>query len=170
MFNFALDQYSFIVGFLAASIFWFLAARARPLWDEMRSSLKEQREVAQTRKSSSVEENHRRNTLRRAQGMHLAAPLFALDEIIQEPLLLIPPPPVEPGSPPRFEDVVSQTIPYLPTWPEIAGVYLPQTLTVVEALAGNSNIAIIGQPGIGKTVLGTYLVAQRACIRRTVRT
>ena len=152
MFNFALDQYSFIVGFLAASIFWFLAARARPLWDEMRSSLKEQREVAQTRKSTSVEENHRRNTLRRAQGMHLAAPLFALDEIIQEPLLLIPPPPVEPGSPPRFEDVVSQTIPYLPTWPEIAGVYLPQTLTVVEALAGNSNIAIIGQPGIGKTV------------------
>ncbi|NOH02407.1 MAG: hypothetical protein HND47_10880 [Chloroflexi bacterium] len=52
--------------------------------------------------TNTVEENHRRATLRRAQGMHLAAPLFALDEIILEPLLLAPPPKVEPGTPPKF--------------------------------------------------------------------
>ncbi len=162
MFNFALEPFSFIVGFLTASLFWFLASRARPLWDEMRSGLREQREVAQTRKSTTVEENHRRNTLRRAQGMHLAAPLFALDEIIQEPLLLTPPPAVEPGTSPKFEDAVSQTIPYLPTWPEIAAVYLPQTLTVAEALSGNSNIVIIGQPGVGKTVALAHLASLAA--------
>lgn len=162
MFNFALEPFSFIVGVLAASLFWFLAGRAGPLWEEMRSGFKEQREVAQTRKSTSVEENHRRNTLRRAQGMHLAAPLFALDEIIQEPLLLIPPPTVEPGASPKFEDVVSQTIPYLPTWPEIAGVYVPQTLTVTEALSGDSNIVLIGQPGVGKTVALAHIASLAA--------
>ena len=49
----------------------------------MRQNLDQQRESSQMRRTSSLEENHRRITLRRAQGMHLAAPLFALDEILQ---------------------------------------------------------------------------------------
>jgi HEAT repeat protein len=159
MFSFALDPFSFIVGFLTASLFWFIVTRARPLWDEMRTGMKENREVVQSRRTSSVEENHRRLTLRRAQAMHLAAPLFALDEILLEPLLIIPPPAVEPGSPPKFEDVISQSIPYLPTWPEIAAVYTPQTLTVAQMLGGNSNIIIIGQPGAGKTVALAHLAS-----------
>jgi HEAT repeat protein len=159
MFSFALEPFSFIVGFLTASLFWFLLARARPLWNEMRSGAKQKREVSQSRKTTSIEENHRRTTLRRAQAMHLAAPLFALDEIIQEPLLIAAPPIVEPGTPPKFEDVISQTIPYLPLWPEIAAVYTPQTLTMNQALGGNSNIVIIGQPGVGKTVALAHLAS-----------
>ncbi|MBC7878579.1 MAG: HEAT repeat domain-containing protein [Anaerolineales bacterium] len=153
---------SFIVGFLVGSAFWWLATRARPLWAEMRANFKEQREVAQTRKTSTVEENHRRLTLRRAQGMHLAAQLFALDEIIQEPFLLAPPQTVEPGAQPKFEDVVSQTLPYLPTWPEIAAVYRAPTLTFSQALSGNTNIVIIGQPGVGKTVSLAHLASLAA--------
>lgn len=153
------DPFSFFAGFIAASIFWWLATRARPLWDEIRTGWKEQQEVAQSRKTNTVEENHRRNTLRRAQGMHLAAPLFALDEILQTPLVLAPQPIVEPGTPPAFEDVISQTVPYLPTWPEIAAAFGTQALTLPQALAGNSNIVIIGQPGIGKTVALAHLAS-----------
>ena len=112
MLNFALEPFSFIVGFVAATIFWWLASRARPLWKEIRAGLEEQREAAQARKSNTTEENHRRITLRRAQGMHLAAPLFALDEILQEPRLLLPPPTVIPGVPSQFEDIITQTVPY----------------------------------------------------------
>jgi HEAT repeat protein len=162
MFNFALDTFSFIVGFITASIFWFIIGRARPLWDEMRAGAKENREVAQSRRTSSIEENHRRLTLRRAQGMHLAAPLFALDEILQEPLVMSPPPAVEPGTPPKFEDVISQTVPYLPAWPEIAAMYCPQTLNVAQMLGGNSNIIIVGQPGTGKTVALAHLASLAA--------
>ncbi|MDO8752620.1 MAG: HEAT repeat domain-containing protein [Anaerolineales bacterium] len=162
MFQSFIDPFSFFLGFIGASIFWLLASRARQLWDEVRTGWAEQRETAQTRKTSSVEENHRRITLRRAQGMHLAAQLFALDEIIQEPLLIAPPPRVEPGAPPIFEDIISQTLPYLPTWPELAAVYHPQTLTLSQALAGNSNIVIIGQPGMGKTVALAYLASLAA--------
>ncbi len=162
MFRFAIDPFSFFVGFLTASVFWWLVTRGRPLWDELRANIKEQREVAQSRKTSSVEENHRRVTLRRAQGMHLAAPLFALDEILQEPLLIAPPQIVEPGKPLKFEDVISQTLPYLHTWPEIAAAYHAQTLTLPQALSGNANIVIIGQPGVGKTVALAHLASLAA--------
>jgi len=162
MFRFAIDPFSFFIGFAVASIFWWLAARARPLWAELSAGLKEQQEAAHTRKTSTVEENHRRITLRRAQGMHLAAPLFALDEIILEPLLLAPPQIVQPGEAPLFEDVISQTLPYLPAWPEIAAAYNAPALTLPQALAGNTNIVIIGQPGVGKTVSLAHLASLAA--------
>ncbi|MFN8382335.1 MAG: HEAT repeat domain-containing protein [Anaerolineales bacterium] len=165
MFQIEIYPFSFFLGFISATIFWILITRARPLWDEMRANFKEQREAAESRKTNSVEENHRRITLRRAQGMHLAAQLFALDEIIQEPMVIAPLQNVEPGMPPKFEDVISQTLPYLPAWPEIAAVYQPQTLTLIQALGGNANVAIIGQPGVGKTVALAHvasLVANRS--------
>ncbi len=162
MSRFAIDPYSFFAGFLAASIFWWLVARARPMWAEFVAGVKEQREEAKVRRTSAVEENHRRITLRRAQGMHLAAPLFALDEILQEPLLIAPPQIVEPGTPPKFEDIVSQTLPYLPSWPEIAAAYYAQTITLPQALSGNTNLVIIGQPGVGKTVALAHLASLAA--------
>ncbi|MBL8050622.1 MAG: HEAT repeat domain-containing protein [Anaerolineales bacterium] len=161
-FLFALDPISFLIGFISATIFWFVVSRARPLIEELRENMKARREEAQARKTTSIEENHRRATLRRAQGMHLAAQLFALDEILQEPFLLAPPQRVEPGIPPKFEDIVTQTLPYLHTWPEIAAVYHPQTLTLPQAISGNVNLAIIGQPGSGKTVALAHLASLAA--------
>ena len=122
----AFDPISFAIGLLAASAFWWLVARARPLLREIRDSIRERNEAAQTRRAGSVEENHRRVTLRRAQGMHLAASLFALDEILQEPRLMMPPPTVVPGTTAAPEDTVTQTLPYLPTWPELAAMYNAQ--------------------------------------------
>ncbi|MBL8101741.1 MAG: HEAT repeat domain-containing protein [Anaerolineales bacterium] len=162
MFQIEVHPFSFLLGFASATIFWLLLTRARPLWNEMRANLKEQREAAESRKTNTVEENHRRITLRRAQGMHLAAQLFALDEIIQEPLVIAPLQNAEPGMPPKFEDVITQTLPSLPAWPEIAAVYQPQMLTLSEALAGNANIAIVGQPGVGKTVSLAHLASLAA--------
>lgn len=162
MFQFAVDPFSFFVGFIASSIFWWLVSRASPLWKELREGLKEQREASQSRKTSAVEENHRRITLRRAQGMHLAAPLFALDEILQEPLAMAPPPLVEPDVAGGFEDTISQTLPYLPAWPEIGAAYNVQTLSMPEALAGNANLVLVGQPGTGKTVALAHIASLAA--------
>jgi hypothetical protein len=162
MFRFAIDPLSFFIGFVTASVFWWLVTQSRPLIQEFRANLKEKNELAHARKTSSVEENHRRTTLRRAQGMHLAAPLFALDEIIQEPLLITPPQITEPGTPQLLEDVISQTLPYLPAWPEIAAAYHAPTLTLPQALFGNANIVIIGQPGTGKTSALAHLASLAA--------
>jgi len=161
-FPFPIDPLSFLIGLLIASAIWWAVTRARPLWKEVRENWTERRESAQLRRTSSVEENHRRITLRRAQGMHLAAPLFALDEILVEPLLMAPPQTVEPGGTPAMEDVVSQTLPYLPAWPELAAAYRPAAMTLDQALSGGSNVVLIGQPGIGKTVALAHLASLAA--------
>ena len=91
--------------------------------------------------------------------MHLAAPLFALDEIIQEPRVMAPLPQIEPGGSIAAEDAVTQTLPYMPGWPELAAIYNAPTLTIPQALSGGSNLVLIGQPGVGKTVALAYLAS-----------
>lgn len=159
---FYVDPLSFGIGFLTASLFWLLIGRMRPAFREWREGLAARREEAQARRSAGIEEDHRRVTLRRAQGMHLAAPLFALDEILIPPLLMAPPPRVEPGGAPFPEDIVTQTLPYLPAWPELACLYGAPTLTLPQALSGGSNIVILGMDGLGKTVALAHLATLSA--------
>lgn len=85
-----MDPISFVIGFVSGVLFTWLLSRVRPLLSQIRASAKERREAAQVRRTSGLEDNHRRITLRRAQGMHLAASLFSLDDILQEPRLIAP--------------------------------------------------------------------------------
>jgi HEAT repeat protein len=152
-------------GFILGLIFSWVMGRVRPLLDEIRQNLKAQREAAQTRRTSGLEDNLRRITLRRAQGMHLAASLFSLDEILQEPRLLAPPPRVEPGVTGLQEDVISMTLPYMPTWPEVAAIYRAPTFGLTEAISGGSNIVITGWAGTGKTVALAHLASLAANLK-----
>ena len=163
--RFLLDPLSFGVGFVVGIAFAWLLSRIRPLWAQWREGLKEQRAAAKVRRTTGLEDNHRRITLRRAQGMHLAASLFSLDEILQEPCLIAPPARVEPGVIPIQEDIISQTLPYMPAWPELAAIYRASTMSVSEALAGGSNIVIMGAAGTGKTVALAHLASQAANLR-----
>jgi HEAT repeat protein len=153
---------SFAIGFVAGVLFTWLLSRARPLLTQIRENAKEQRQAAQTRRTSGLEDNHRRITLRRAQGMHLASSLFSLDEILQEPRLIAPPARVEPGVVGIQEDIISQTLPYMPAWPELAAIYRAPTIGVAEAIAGGSNIVIVGAAGMGKTVALAHLASMAA--------
>jgi hypothetical protein len=159
------DPFSFFFGFAVGVLFVWLLSRARPLFTQVRESAKEQREVARTRRSSGVENNFRRITLRRAQGMHLASSLFSLDGILQEPRLIAPPARVEPGVIGIQEDIISQTLPYMPAWPELAAVYRAPTIGVAEAIAGRANIVIVGGAGTGKTVALAHLASLAANLR-----
>jgi len=163
--DFKLYPFSLIVGFALGIVFYWLMGRVRPLLAQMRQNVKEQREVAQTRRTSGLEDNFRRLTLRRAQGMHLAASLFSLDEILQEPRLLAPPVQVEPGVTALQDDVISMTLPYLPMWPEVAAIYRAPTLSLPEALSGGANIVITGWAGTGKTVALAHLASEAANLK-----
>ena len=104
----------------------------------------------------------KQNVLIQAQGLHLAAPLFSLDEIIEPPQLLAPPPRVEPGLSLFADDIVETTVPYLPAWPELAAIYKAPTISFSEALSGNSDIVLVGQTGMGKTVALASLASRLA--------
>ncbi len=157
-----IDAISFIVGFFSATMFWWLMGRMGPLWKEMREGMKRNREEAKARRSTSVEENFRRTTLRRAQGMHLAAPLFALDEIAEPALLIAPPVRVEPDGALFTEDIVARTVPFLPAWPELSAIYGAATISLPKALSGGSHLVLTGQAGSGKTVCLAMLASQLA--------
>src|SRR5215216_4728478 len=160
-----MDFISFVIGFVSGVLFTWLISRVRPLLAQIRENARERREAAQVRRTSGLEDNHRRITLRRAQGMHLASSLFSLDEILQEPRLLAPPARVEPGVVPIQEDVISQTLPYMPAFPELAAIYRAPTLSLVEAMAGGSNIVIVGAAGTGKTVTLAHLASMAANLK-----
>src|SRR5215207_6267411 len=159
---FRLEFIYFAAGFAAGILFTWLLARVRPLLTQVHENAKDQREAAKLRRTSGLEDNHRRITLRRAQGMHLAASLFSLDEILQDPRLIAPPARVEPGVVGIPEDIISQTLPYMPAWPELAAIYRAPTIGVVEAIAGGSNIVITGAAGTGKTVALAHLASMAA--------
>src|ERR671922_1102241 len=145
-----MEPVSFVIGFATGVLFTWLVSRVRPLLAQIRENARERREAAQVRRTSGLEDNHRRITLRRAQGMHLAASLFSLDDILQEPRLMAPPARVEPGVVSIQEDIISQTLPYMPAWPELAAIYRAPTVGVAEAIAGGSNIVIVCAAGEGK--------------------
>jgi hypothetical protein len=159
-----IDFFSFFLGVILTSLIWWLVSLLRPAFQHLRSSTQarkvKKKELAST--SSSVEERYRQNVLVYAQGLHLSAPLFSLDEIIEPPLLLAPPPRIEPDMPLMSEDIVAATIPYLPSWPELAAAYQAPTLTLAQALSGNSDIVLTGQTGMGKTVTLAYLASRLA--------
>ncbi len=161
-----LDELSVFIGFAFGILVYWLAGRVRPLLDQMRQNAKEQREATQIKRTSGLEDNHRRLTLRRAQGMHLASSLFSLDEILQEPRLLAPPVQVEPGVAGIQEDVISQTLPYMPMWPELASTYHAPTLGLIEVVTGGgSNVVIVGMAGAGKTVALANLASLAANLK-----
>jgi len=157
-----LDPLSFGIGFVVGILFTWLLGRIRPLLLQWRETTKEQREVAKARRTSGLEDNLRRLTLRRAQGMHLAASLFSLDEILQEPRLIAPPARVEPGVIGIPEDIISQTLPYMPAFPELATIYRASTLGLVEAVEGGAHLVIVGAAGTGKTVTLAHLASLAA--------
>jgi len=157
-----LDRLSFWLGFLAGSLIWWLLGRFRPFISQLIARLKTQAQSARQELQTSTEVRLNNDTIRYAQQLHLAAPLFSLDEIAIPPRLIAPPPPIEPGLSPPGLDITEYTLPYMPDWPEFASIYGAPTLSLVEALQEDVNIAIIGEPGSGKTVALATLAIQMA--------
>jgi HEAT repeat protein len=153
---------AFSIGLILGITLTLLFQRALPLFKQIRQNAKVKNEEARVRRTSGLEDNHRRLTLRRAQGMHLAAQLFSLNELLQEPKLLAPPVQVEPGATGVQEDVISQTLPYMPDWPELAAIYRASTLNLTEAVTGDGNVVIVGAAGTGKTVALAHLASLAA--------
>ena len=159
-----IDRISFWIGAAFATAFWWVLAALRPLFQQAIQSLKarrkERKEKART--ASAIEERYRQMILQQAQGYHLAAPLFSLDEILIPPRLLLPPTHATPGAPALAEDIVSLALPYTPDWPELAAIYNAPTLSIPQALAGGINLVVMGRPGYGKTVALAYLASLAA--------
>ena len=160
--NLNIESLSFWVGFVAATIFWWLLGRLRPYaksaWVGLIASVQAARQGLQ----SGAEQRLRANTLKLVQSLHLASPLFALDEILIPPRLMAPPVTIIPNEEPPLDYVTQNLIPYMPDFPELAGTYNGHTIPVLDALKGGANLIITGNLGSGKTTALAYLASSMA--------
>ena len=159
-----LDNFSFWLGVVLTSLVWWVISMLRPAFQQIRANarLKQAEKKEKAHALNAVEERYRQSLLLHAQGLHLAAPLFSLDEVLEPSRLLAPPPRVEPGEPIYSEDLVETTVPFLPAWPELAAIYKAPTISLSEALSGNTDIILVGQTGMGKTVALASLASRLA--------
>ena len=160
--NLGLERFSFWWGFLAGSLFWWLLTRLRPWLPEIWESLRARLSAARQGITVNPEERYRRDVLRLAQRSHLAAVFFSLDEIIIPPRLLAPPPPIQPGVEQHESLIFNTVLPYLPDCPELGAAYHAPHFSLVQALQGGANLALVGKPGLGKSVALAHLASTLA--------
>ncbi len=160
--GFSINPTSFWIGFVAGAIFWWIITRLRVLLPQFRDYLKKQIQELRRRLTASTEVRLCNDTVKMVQNLHLAAPLFGLDELIIAPSILVSPPILESEN--AAGDIVTATIPYLPDWPELAATFNAPTFTLPDLLDGGANLILMGHPGMGKTVALAHfasLVARR---------
>lgn len=158
--NFHWDRISFLLGLLAASIFWWLLGKLKYWAPFIKKYLHLLKEHSQRRRLAGISYDLRKNTLNRAQTSHLIKNLCKLDDILIPPKLIAPPPYIEPGKTPLPMTETDQSIPYLPDWPELSSNFKVSHLTLAQALGNGANIVIVGHPGTGKTVALAHLASQ----------
>ncbi len=156
-----IDSFSFILGFAAAAglvllFFWF----RRPLADG-RQVLSDRLRGLRESLTSGTERSLREDVLRFAQTAHLAGSLFALNEILLPPRLLVPDPGLDPTVTPS-EDDLTAVIPVIPEWPDLAAIYRAPTISVDDAFVGSGSVVVLGGPGSGKTTLLAHLASRAA--------
>ncbi len=151
------DKISFWLGFLAASLFWWIVIRLWRQFPQVKDQLKNRFTNLRARQVAGIDGALRREVLKRAQRNHLASPLFSLDEILVVPRLLAPPPQVDPDNPDPFGSFRPPIIPNLPYVPQFSAQYDGDSLSLVRTIRSGVDLAIIGHPGAGKTTALAYL-------------
>lgn len=122
--------------------------------------MRQNSQTARQSRSTTDETRLGNDTLRYIQRLHLASPLFSLDELVVTPRVLAPPVPPIAYEPPASEDITDWALPHLTDWPELASHYGGPTLSLIEALQGGVNLVVTGQAGSGKTVALAHLTSQ----------
>lgn len=150
---------TFIFGFVAGLLLGWVISEFRRLFPRLRESAKSSASSRQRSHDVTYEASWRERMRFYVQSLHVAAPLFALDEIAVMPRLLAPQPYTVPGSQGGVEDLTSTIIPLLYDFPELGSIYNAPSLSLPEALTGGADLALVGEPGCGKTFALAYLAS-----------
>lgn len=160
--TYELDRTSFWVGFITGILFFWILNQVRSLLPRLLRSLQRQFQSLRESLTTGLENRLRNEILSYAQGSHLASVFFPLDEVLIPPKILAPPLSAEVNTDFSYDDITTESIPYMPDWPEMGSFYGSPRLSLAEALQGGSNLLLMGRPGYGKTVALAHLASQLA--------
>lgn len=150
---------TFIIGFIAGLLLGWVISEFRRLFPRLRESVQASTSARQRVHDVTYEASWRERVRLHVQSLHVASPLFALDEIAIPPRVLAAAPHNAPGSPGGAEDLSSNIIPMLYDFPELGSIYNTPSITISEALSDGADIVLVGEPGCGKTFALSYLAS-----------
>jgi len=149
--NFNFDLISLLIGAIGASMIWLLVGGITRAGRLMKSTYKESKTTVNTKKQQNIQDAYFQMVFNKAQRHHLAYELFALEEILVEPRVLVPPPNIDPTNPVFPESLISNIVPLPLEFPEILSQYPIPTFSLPEAIQNGGNYVLIGQAGWGKS-------------------
>jgi HEAT repeat protein len=160
LFSFEIDRLSFWIGFFAGILFLWVINRIRAWLPELRDYINKSTTHARVQRLSGIDGDWRRVVYQQCQKAHITRDLFSLEEVIFPPKLIAPPPaPAVDLDEIRLTTIAEKAIPYTPDWPELSAQFSTPKITLAEAMQNKVKIAVIGKPGIGKTVSLAYLAS-----------
>jgi len=161
--NFQLEKISFFLGFLSATILWFVISKFKIWIPDIKSYTQKVIKNLKSQHTSGIQNAIKNEAYSRAQSNHVAKSLCFLDEIIIEPLLLAQPKTNQEDENIYFESEIASTVPFTPDFPLLSRNFNVPRISITEAGQKNADLVICGKPGSGKTVALAYLVT---CLAR----
>ena len=147
-----LDYISFWAGIIIAIILIILFFRFRSRLFAFVKTTYAQLHALQGKITVSSGSNYLRILHLFVQTKHITSSLFPLEKVVIPPKCIASPPAITPGEVTYDPSLLQQTLGYDPALPELAIEYNAPTLTLLEALTKGANLALLGYPGMGKTV------------------
>ena len=132
--NFQLERISFFIGFLSATILWFLISKLKIWIPDIKPYLQKIVKNLKSQQSAGIQNAVLTEAYTRAQSNHLAKSLFFLDEIMVEPFLLVQPATVQEKENIIFESEIAQTVPFIPDQPHLTRNFNVPKLAITEAI------------------------------------
>jgi HEAT repeat protein len=145
------DSISFWTGFLLAAFLGYLLYRLRTRISNFREAMGESYRTAVEALTTTSAQGYRNDLMQWAQSAHMASHLFALEEILLPPRIMIHPPPVDPEQPPEYD--APALFPFTPDWPQLAITYGAANIPAQQLLSLKSHTLLVGLPGSGKTTV-----------------
>jgi len=160
--NFELEKISFFLGFLTATVLWFVISKLRVWLPDIISNVNKYIKNYRSLQTSGLQNAIRNEAFSRAQKNHIAKDLFALNEILIEPELLVQPILFQEDESKYFESEISNLVPFTPDFPFISRNINVPRISITEAIQKNADLVICGASGSGKTVALAHLVSSLA--------
>lgn len=161
-FGLRFDREEFILGLIIGVVGGILLARMRPSFAWAFGKLRERIKLVSTGLTARAIDRYQTELIARAETMHLARPILALDEILVQPRVLVPPPYTDPSDPEALPQDAVGVVPSLPDFNYLSGVYVAHTLSLPEALSGGVDLMLTGEPGSGRSTALAFLAIRLA--------
>ncbi len=147
------DPLSFLAGFATGGVLALITWRVRRRLARIQQTAEAQIEGTRRFVGQAADARYARDLLRVLQSYHLAGDLFHLTDVLLEPRLLLPPPPVvAPSGDDGLARDVFDVVPVFHDMPQSYAPYNLETIPLTDLGAGDRLVALLGAGGMGKSV------------------